>query len=204
MISSIINAATLFATIFSIAIMVLVYILTSLGYMKCMEKAGVEKWKAWIPFYNDIVMFKIVGLSPWLATIGIIKTCLGIISVVITVLTFGSMKEDLSDALENEINYSGSGYYYNYDESDVVRIRDKYTKNKLTTDFIFSAFETVFSIGALVVSIFFAIYIAKAYGLSGGYIAGMILVPFIFLPIIGYGKSEYKGRYSISKGTVEL
>ena len=38
-------------------------------------------------------------------------------------------------------------------------------------------------------------YICKAFNLNGGYIAGMILLPGIFLLVIGFGKSEYVGKY---------
>ena len=201
MYSDIINAVAIFTAVLSALLIILFYILTALGYMKCMEKAGVEKWKAWVPFYNDIVMYKIVGLSPWLATINIIKSGLAIITAVIGVLTLGSLKEDLNDVYEKELKYSNSGYYYKYDDSSVERIARKY--NKTTgANLVIDGFETIFSIGAFVIGIFFAIYITKAYGLSGGYIAGMILVPHIFILIIGYGKSEYLGRYSMSSGTV--
>ena len=53
----------------------------------------------------------------------------------------------------------------------------------------------MFSVGMFVVNIFFAIKICNAFNLNGGYIAGMILLPGIFLLVIGFGKSEYVGKY---------
>ena len=50
-------------------------------------------------------------------------------------------------------------------------------------------------IGAFIINIFFAIKITKAYNLKGGYVAGVILLPAIFLLIIGFGKSKYVGDY---------
>ena len=35
----------------------------------------------------------------------------------------------------------------------------------------------------------------KSFGKGGGYIAGMILVPFVFYLIIGLGDAEYVGNY---------
>lgn len=203
MYSDIMNAVAIFTAVLSFFLIVLFYVLTALGYMKCMEKAGVEKWKAWVPFYNDIVMYKIVGMSPWFATVGIIKTALGLVSAIIAIMTLGSLSEDLNDAYEMNLKYSDSGYYYSYDDTEIERINIKYN-NKRGANLVIKAFDTTLSIGALVINIFFAIYITKAYGLSGGYIAGMILVPTIFILIIGYGKSEYQGRYSMNKGTVEV
>ena len=42
------------------------YLMTALGYMGCMKKAGVESWKAWIPVYNEYVMYKVVNLKGFL------------------------------------------------------------------------------------------------------------------------------------------
>lgn len=45
-----------------------IYVLTALGLMKIFEKAGVEgKWRAWIPFYNSMVLMKLGDVNPWLA-----------------------------------------------------------------------------------------------------------------------------------------
>ena len=43
--------------------LIISYVLNALGYMKCMEKAGEQTWKAWIPVYNEYVMYKVVGLN---------------------------------------------------------------------------------------------------------------------------------------------
>jgi hypothetical protein len=45
----------------------------------------------------------------------------------------------------------------------------------------------------LVVSILVAIGIANAFGKSGGFAAGLILLGFIFYPILGFGSSQYQG-----------
>ncbi|WP_422212735.1 large exoprotein [Microbacterium sp.] len=49
-----------------------VYVLTSLFLMKIFQKAGVQgAWRAWVPVYNSMVMFKLGDLSPWLVLYGI-------------------------------------------------------------------------------------------------------------------------------------
>lgn len=62
--------ATFMATMGLIALLIgpIFYVLTSLGLMKIFEKAGVEgKWRAWIPFYNTMVLMKLGDVNPWLA-----------------------------------------------------------------------------------------------------------------------------------------
>ena len=45
----------------------------------------------------------------------------------------------------------------------------------------------------LVFSIMANIRLAKAFGKDGGYAAGLILLPVIFYPILGFGKAEFYG-----------
>ncbi|MFP1601887.1 large exoprotein [Microbacterium sp. 2216-1] len=45
----------------------IMYVVVSLFLMKVFEKAGVEgKWRAWVPVYNTMILFKLGDLSPWL------------------------------------------------------------------------------------------------------------------------------------------
>jgi hypothetical protein len=45
----------------------------------------------------------------------------------------------------------------------------------------------------IVVGIIVAIDLAKSYGKSGGFAAGLILLSFIFYPILGFGEARYLG-----------
>jgi len=48
-------------------LLVVVYVVGSLFYMKIFEKAGVQgKWRAWIPVYNNMIFLKLGDMSPWL------------------------------------------------------------------------------------------------------------------------------------------
>ena len=42
------------------------YVLIIVAQWKIFTKAGQEGWKALIPIYNVVVLYKIIGLSPWL------------------------------------------------------------------------------------------------------------------------------------------
>lgn len=54
-------------------------------------------------------------------------------------------------------------------------------------------------IATVVLCIIFYIKLSKAFGKSGGFIVGMIFLPYIFQPILGFGKSEYIGPQKIFK-----
>ena len=47
-------------------IFVAFYVLIIVAQWKIFVKAGQEGWKALIPIYNVVVLYKIIGLSPWL------------------------------------------------------------------------------------------------------------------------------------------
>lgn len=46
-------------------------------------------------------------------------------------------------------------------------------------------------IGAPVLAILIAVKLAKAFGKGGGFIAGLILLPYVFYLILGFGKAQY-------------
>lgn len=51
------------------------YLITSFFFMKIFEKAGVQgKWRAWVPFYREMVFAKLGDLSPWVMLGAIIAT----------------------------------------------------------------------------------------------------------------------------------
>lgn len=45
----------------------------------------------------------------------------------------------------------------------------------------------------IIVSILVAVELAKCFGQGAGFAVGMILLPFIFYPILGFGDSRYRG-----------
>ena len=60
-------AAYLAALVGGIIFGVLVYVVTAYFLSKVFAKAGVEgTWRAWVPVYNVMVLFKLGDLSPWL------------------------------------------------------------------------------------------------------------------------------------------
>ena len=198
------------------------YVMKSLGYMKCLQKAGKPTWKAWVPFYNDFTMYKIVGLKSFLVIFKVISAIITVIYLIVYFGIVGQMLNDADDIINNAsssyystnnstLNKKSNSAYYNnsykrpttsakYDE-ELDEIMDSYL-GKTAGIMILSVVDSLLGIGIFVINIFFAIKISKAYGLGGGYIAGMILLPTIFILIIGFGKSQYKGDYKPVASTV--
>ena len=67
------------------AIVIAFYVLLVIAQWKIFTKAGEAGWKSLIPVYNMVVLYKIIGLSPWLLLIyltGIIPI-LGYIAILV-------------------------------------------------------------------------------------------------------------------------
>ena len=60
------SAATFASLISTYSLIILAfYVLIIVAQWKIFTKAGQEGWKAIIPIYNVVVLYKIIGLSPW-------------------------------------------------------------------------------------------------------------------------------------------
>lgn len=59
---------------------------------------------------------------------------------------------------------------------------------------IFYAAGLVLTIVALVIDIKSIVKLAKVFGKRGGFAVGLIFLPIIFLPILGFGKAKYRRR----------
>ena len=61
------SVATLASLISTYSLIILAfYVLIIVAQWKIFTKAGQEGWKAIIPIYKAVVLYKIIGLSPWL------------------------------------------------------------------------------------------------------------------------------------------
>ncbi len=193
------------------------YLLNALGYMGCMKKAGEATWKAWVPIYNEYTMYKIVNLKSFLIVFKIIYI---VISIVYLSFTFAYVR-DLADRADNIVNNVVSSNGISTTTTTTKNGKSVKTSiNKSSVDegeeflnsiesmsiglIIFSMLNSLFGIAIFVISILFAINISKAYGLGGGTIAGMILIPNIFILIIGFGSSKYQGNYQSTPTTTTV
>lgn len=61
-----------FLAIFWVLFAVALYVVHAWFLMKIFDKAGVQgRWRAWVPVYNWMVLFKLGDLSPWLVVYGV-------------------------------------------------------------------------------------------------------------------------------------
>lgn len=77
------NLMTTFAIVLLVIflIMLIVYIVWKVAYWKIFSKAGEKGWKSLIPIYDQYVLCRIVGVSPWwlliCAAVGILSSISG-------------------------------------------------------------------------------------------------------------------------------
>lgn len=55
-------------------------------------------------------------------------------------------------------------------------------------------FGILCGIGLIALNIIYCIRLARAYGKSGGFVVGLVLVPFVFLPMLAFGDAQYRYR----------
>ena len=103
------------------------YLMTALGYMGCMKKAGVESWKAWIPVYNEYVMYKVVNLKGFLIIFKILYLIVATVYLCFTFSFIGEITEKADELVNNssytrEASVSQNNVYRNKVKSTEVNV----------------------------------------------------------------------------------
>ena len=158
----IINIIGLLPNMLSLAMSVLVII----GYWKIFAKAGEEGWKSLIPFYNLYIILKISKKPKWWLIMMIVGSVLGSILMMagITFLLIG-----IGSA------FAGSGADASLLTIGIVLLL--ISGAALITTFVFNC---------LMMS-----GLAKAFGQGAGITVGLILLPYVFVPVLGLGSYRY-------------
>ena len=139
-------------------------ILSVVGLYNIFEKAGIEGWKALIPFYNLWNEVKLVN-RPVGFFWGIVIPYLILFLVIFIWGVFGFLEGAIG------INDNIMGAILPFVIGLVI---------------VFGIFSSI------VMSIILKNDIAKSFGKSKWFTVGVIFLPFIFYPILGFDKSEYK------------
>lgn len=181
-----------FLLLFILAVIVINYILVALGRMKCMQKAGEKGWKAFIPVYSSYIMYKIVGMSGFFIIPKVINL---IIVLIISVMSVSYILKVIEICNDNDT------YSMNIDQEE--ELDDLLEEFTISTTML-SLISNLVGIANFVITILFAVNISKVFGKGGGYIAGMILVPLIFIMILGFGDAKYQGSYTGKKEEINL
>lgn len=175
--------------IISIIIGLIMWIVVAIGRSKCLKKAGDKGWKAFIPFYGTYLMYKISGMEGFWIIVNVISEFIGIIGFGIGV----AMLIEMNDVIAS----ISSSYKATKEINQII-------ENYAVISKIIEVFDLFVGIGLLALNIVWAIKFCKSFGKSGGYIAGMILVPFVFYFIIGLGDAKYIGDYKANNEEVPI
>ena len=154
-------AAGVFATFAFVGLALLV--LRIIARWRIFEKAGEKGWKAIIPFYSDYIFYKIIDMVPFFWT-----------------LLIGGVVVGAAGAA------TGSTSTMTFGADGSFSMVSAETMNPFAGLLSFA-----FGVFAIVTAILAAVRLARVFKKGGGYIAGLILVPDIFLMILGFGKAKY-------------
>ncbi len=146
---------------FSSMINLAVLVLTVIAYWMVFEKAGEAGWKALIPFYNEYILYKVSGKKN-LFWWQLACQILGIIASIVMVVA----------GIFLIISLFGGDYDYSYG-----------------LFFGSCAVLAATAIAGLVLRIFQCIGLTKAFGISGGYAVGLVLIPVVFYCILAFSSN---------------
>ena len=155
--------SSLFSNFFSIAVSVI----TVIAFWKLFEKAGEQGWKAIIPCYNNYMVYKIFWQAKWF-WFSLIAVAVAFVSFIPLIIT--GLITLIQDGAINETNIAGG-----IGISIIAIII-------LVAGLIFNA----------VIEIILKVRIAKSFGKSGGFAAGLVFLTPIFLMILAFNKDKYK------------
>ncbi len=146
---------------FSSMINLAVLVLTVIAYWMVFEKAGEAGWKALIPFYNEYILFKVSGKKD-LFWWKLGAQILGIIASIVMVVAGVFLIMSLF----------GGDYGFSYG-----------------LFFGSCAVLALTGIAGLILRIFQCIGLTKAFGISGGYAVGLVLIPVVFYCILAFSSN---------------
>jgi len=145
-----------------------VAILAVVAKWKLFEKAGEPGWAAVVPFYNSYVLFKLSWGNGWYFLLTTVPAFL----MEITYFVF-------------YLSMIGQGIVTSYP----ANFNDYAGVAALASSAVwFGLFMSIVSLGVFAVKIIAGIKLAHAFGQSGGFAAGLILLNLIFLCILAFSR----------------
>lgn len=159
---------------FEFVLMAAISILTIVGMWKIMVKAGYNGWESLIPFYNRYILLKLSGkkkLWIWFLSLNIVM----ILCVVAFTAAF------MGPLFAAALNGTTPEFFGRSDEEIIFGF--------LGGVMIYCLISSVISIGLLVINILMCLGMTESFGINGGYAVGLIFLPYVFYPIIGFSKN---------------
>ncbi|PSO45857.1 MAG: hypothetical protein BRC25_00515 [Parcubacteria group bacterium SW_6_46_9] len=160
-----------------VGIIFAVLIVSVAGVWKVFTKAGESGWKAIIPFYNSAIMLRIGGHSGWWVMAFILPLLPWLFSLL----------------LGGAANAQGPG---GYDAAGAGG-----SSIELTSALAGGGIVAIL-VGLLIVacwqlimlaSVVMLYDVARSFGKGMGFTFGLMVLPFVFWPILGFGDAEYRG-----------
>lgn len=167
-------------------IIIAILVITLAGIWQTFVKAGESGWKALIPVYNIYVMLRIGGHSGWWVLtflLPLISWLIGILGATANAQTTSTMESTTSLPV-GQLNVS---------PDQIFGIGGVLAAVIITTIvlLVFAFFQLV-----VLVSIVMTYDLARSFGKGMAFTWGLLVLPVVFWPILGFGEAEYRGPVS--------
>lgn len=163
-------------------IIIAVLVITLAGIWKTFTKAGESGWKALIPIYNNYIMLRIGGHSGW----WVLAFLLPAIPWLIAVLSA------TANAQTTSMESSGSIPVGQFSVSPDQILGIGGAMAAFIIAMIMLVVMAFFQLIVLV-SVVMTYDLARSFGKGMAFAWGLIVLPFVFWPILGFGDAEYRG-----------
>ena len=166
-------------------ILLTLVVLTVAGIWMTFTKAGEGGWKALIPIYNNYIMLRIGGHSGWWVLtflLPVIPWLIGVSASIANAQSFGTGTESTGDFT--------SSAQMNFGLEQLFQVG-----GVLTFLFVVLVMLVVGAFFHLVmlVTVVMTYDVARSFGKGMGFTFGLLALPFVFWPILGFGDAEYRG-----------
>jgi hypothetical protein len=174
-------------------IFIAIFVVTVAGMWRTFTKAGRSGWEALIPVYNIYVMLKIGGLSGWWVTVYILP----IIPYIIGLLTSTASAQTTVSTTSQTGTTSFSGATTSFTSGgtniplEQVLGVGQGVAATLAIVLVFTAFA--FFQLMITVNVVLTYNLARSFKKGVWFTWGLIMLPFIFWPILGFGNADYHG-----------
>ncbi|MBO4879617.1 MAG: hypothetical protein J5544_05105 [Clostridia bacterium] len=149
--------------------------ITIVANWKIFKKAGVPGWMSIVPFLNIYKAFEIA----W-------NKKMGVAAIVLTAIVTGL--SSITSIVTNAFVI-----FENLEMADSVRLSSSASAGWLAAVFVLAVLTIIPTIILTVLSIIQTVKLGRAFGKSGGFIAGLILLPVVFNTILAFDRSVYHG-----------
>jgi hypothetical protein len=163
-------------------IVIATLVVTLAGIWKTFTKAGEGGWKALIPIYNNYIMLRIGGHSGW----WVLAFLLPAIPWLIAVLSATANAQTTTTGNSSNIPVG----QFSVSPDQILGIGGAMAAFIIAM--ILLAVMAFFQLIVLV-SVVMTYDLARSFGKGMAFAWGLIVLPFVFWPILGYGDAEYRG-----------